>query len=106
MVKFAALGGLAAVLSIFMATAPAQARNLYFDIWCVEQGHDQARCDERRPEDVALFEEYWRGVERYEESYFVAREDYKNFRDELNELDEAATPGFRTYDPERSPRPE
>ncbi len=106
MLRLGALGGLALVLSTFLATAPAQARNLYFDIWCQEQGHDQARCDERRPDDVALFEEYWRGVERFEEQYFVEREDYKNFRDQLNGLDETAAPGFHDYDPDRSPRPE
>ena len=106
MVKRGVLGGLAVVLVSLMATAPAQARNLYFDMWCQEQGHDKARCDERRPEDVAIFEEYWRAVEKYEEQYFVQRDDYKNFRDELNGLDETATPGFHQYAPERSPRPE
>lgn len=93
-----------AFASLF-ATASAQARNLYFDIWCQEQGHSKERCDQRLPEDVAAFEEYWRQVEKYEEQYVVQREEYRNFRDELNTLDEAAKPGFQDYDPERSPRP-
>lgn len=107
MVKRGALGGLALILVSMMVSAPAaQARNLYFDMWCQEQGHDKARCDERRAEDVALFEEYWRAVEKYEEEFFVERQDYKNFRDELNGLDQSASAGFHDYDPDRSPRPE
>ena len=106
MLRLGALGSLALVLSAFLATAPAQARNLYFDIWCQEQGHDKARCEERRAEDVVQFEEYWRAVEKYEEQYFVEREGYKNFRDELNNLDNTASAGFNDFDAESSPRPE
>lgn len=106
MVKRGVLGGLALVIVGLMATTPAQARNLYFDMWCQDQGHDKARCDERRPEDVVQFEDYWRAVEKYEEQYFVEREDYKNFRDELNNLDNTVAAGFNSYDPESSPRPE
>ena len=58
------------------------------------------------PDDgYEAFEEYWRQVEKYEEKYFVERENYGNFRDELNALDENPEPGFHNYDPERSPRP-
>jgi hypothetical protein len=102
------LGGLAGVGVVFaslLVAAPASARNLYFDMWCQEQGYDKARCDERQPADVAAFEEYWRAVEKYEEKYFVERQDYVNFRDELNALDEKSQPGFNSYDPEKSARP-
>ena len=107
MVKSGVMAGLALVVGSMMLSAPAaEARNLYFDLWCQVQGYDKARCDERRAEDVAQFEEYWRAVERYEEQYVVERENYKNFRDELNTLDETSQAGFQGYDPENSPRPE
>ena len=107
MVKYGVMASLAMVVDTMMLSAPtAQARNLYFDMWCQEQGFEKARCDERRAEDVAQFEEYWRAVERYEEQYVVERENYKNFRDELNTLDEASQAGLQGYDPENSPRPE
>jgi hypothetical protein len=99
------LTGLSVALASLLAAAPADARNLYFDIWCQEQGHSKERCDARNAEDVAAFEEYWRAVEKYEERYFVEREDYQNFRDTLNNLDEAPTPGFQKFDPIESPRP-
>ncbi len=105
MVKRGVVGAIGLVWAALLLSTPAEARNLYFDMWCQEQGHAKERCDERRTEDVAAFEEYWRAVERYEERYFVERDDYKNFRDELNSLDEASEPGFRDFDPERSPRP-
>ena len=107
MVNRGVMGGLALVVaSMVLSAAPSQARNLYFDMWCQEQGHDKQRCEERRPEDVAAFEEYWRQVEKYEETYVVERQDYKNFKDELNNLDQTAKPGFQSYDPVDSPRPE
>ena len=107
MVKSGVMAGLALVVGSMMLSAPAaEARNLYFDLWCQEQGYDKARCDERRAEDVAQFEEYWRAVERYDEQYVVERENYKNFRDELNTLDETSQAGFQGYGPENSPRPE
>lgn len=107
MVKSGVMAGLALVVGTMMLSAPAaEARNLYFDLWCQEQGYDKARCDERRSEDVAQFEEYWRAVERYEEQYVVERDNYKNFRDELNTLDQTSQAGFQGYDPEDSPRPE
>ncbi|MFN8948866.1 MAG: hypothetical protein ACK5YG_14305 [Alphaproteobacteria bacterium] len=107
MVKRSAMAGLAMVLGIMLISAPAaEARNLYFDIWCEEQGFDEKRCDERRAEDVKQFEEYWRSVERYEERYYVEREDDKNFRDKLNNLDNLSEPGLQSYDPSDSPRPE
>ncbi|MCE9521790.1 MAG: hypothetical protein K8S25_05080 [Alphaproteobacteria bacterium] len=99
------LGGLSVVFASLLATAPADARNLYFDMWCQEQGYDKARCDQRQPADVAAFEEYWRAVEKYEEQYFTERQSYGNFRDELNSLDEIAAPGFNKFDPEKSDRP-
>jgi hypothetical protein len=99
------LVGLSVAFASLLGTAPAEARNLYFDIWCQEQGYSKERCDQRLPEDVAAFEEYWRAVEKYEEEYYVQRQDYVNFRDELNALDEAPQPGFQNYDPDRSPRP-
>jgi len=100
------LGALGVAFVSFFAVAPANARNLYFDIWCQEQGFDRERCDQRLPADVAAFEEYWRAVEKYEEQYYVERQDYINFRDELNALDESPRAGPQPYDPERSPRPE
>jgi hypothetical protein len=101
------MASLAMVVGTMMLSAPAaQARNLYLDMWCKEQGLEKARCDERRAEDVAVFEEYWRAVERYEEKYVVERENYKNFRDELNNLDEASHAGFQGHDAEKSPRPD
>ena len=94
------------VFASLLASTPASARNLYFDMWCQEQGFDKDRCDRRDEADVRAFEEYWRQVEKYEEQYYVERQNYGNFRDELNALDENPEPGFRQYDPERSPRPE
>jgi hypothetical protein len=104
-IRGALLGGISVVFASLLATAPADARNLYFDMWCQEQGHDKDRCDQRLPADVAAFEEYWRAVEKYEEAYYQERQSYENFRDSLNALDEAPTPGFQDYDPERSARP-
>ncbi len=100
------LAGISALSLSLMASEPAAARNLYFDMWCQDQGYDKDRCDRREPADVTAFEEYWRQVEKYEEKYFVEREHYGNFRDELNALDENPDPGFHSYDPERSPRPD
>jgi hypothetical protein len=89
------MAGLAMVLGLMLLSAPAaEARNLYFDMWCEEQGFDEKRCEERRSEDVAQFEEYWRSVERYEE------------RDKLNDLDNMSEPGMQSYDPVDSPRPQ
>ena len=99
------LAGLSVALTSLLAAAPAEARNLYFDIWCQDQGHSKERCDQRLPEDVAAFEEYWRTVEKYEERYYVERQEYKNFREELNTLDESPQPGFQDHDPIESPRP-
>jgi hypothetical protein len=99
------LTGLGVAFASLLVCTPADARNLYFDIWCQEQGHSKERCDQRLPEDVAAFEEYWRAVEKYEERYFVERENYQNFRDQLNALDETPQPGFQDYDPVESPRP-
>ena len=107
MVKRSAMVGMAMVLGMMLLSAPAaEARNLYFDMWCEEQGFDDKRCEERRPEDVAQFEEYWRSVERHEEQFYVEREDDKNFRDRLNNLDVAPQPGMQSYDPVDSPRPQ
>jgi hypothetical protein len=99
------LTGLGVAFASLLVCAPADARNLYFDMWCQEQGHSKERCDQRLPEDVAAFEEYWRAVEKYEERYYVERENYQNFRDQLNALDEAPQPGFQHFDPVESPRP-
>ena len=99
------LSAIGVAFASLLATAPAEARNLYFDMWCQEQGYDKNRCDQRQPADVAAFEEYWRAVEKYEERYYAERQEYGNFRDELNTLDEKAHPGFDTYDPEKSARP-
>ena len=41
------LAGLGVALVSLLASAPANARNLYFDIWCQEQGHSKERCDQR-----------------------------------------------------------
>ena len=87
------------------AVAPAQARNLYFDMWCQEQGYPKERCDARSPADVEAFEAYWRAVEKYEEAYFYDRQEYGRFRDELNGQDQAERPGIQNYEPERAARP-
>jgi hypothetical protein len=100
------LAGIAALSAGLMMATPASARNLYFDIWCQEQGYDKDRCDRRDATDVAAFEEYWRQVEKFEEQYQVERHDYANFRDQLNSLDDNPRAGFHGYDPETSPRPE
>jgi hypothetical protein len=101
----ALLTSLALAIAAFMAAAPAQARNLYFDMWCQEQGFSRDRCDARSPGDVEAFETYWRAVEKYEESYFYERQEYDRFRDELNGQDQAERPGIQTYEPERPARP-
>ena len=101
----ALLTGLALAIAAFASTSPAQARNLYFDMWCQEQGYAADRCDARSPADVEAFEAYWRAVEKYEESYFYERQDYKKFRDELNGEDQAERPGIQPYEPERAARP-
>jgi hypothetical protein len=98
------LTGLGVALATLLATAPAEARNLYFDIWCQEQGYSKDRCDQRTATDVAAFEEYWRIVEKYEEPYYVQRQGYQDFKEELNALDEGPTPGFQSFDPIESPR--
>ena len=99
------LAGLGVAFASMLASAPADARNLYFDMWCQEQGYDKDRCDKRLPADVAAFEEYWRQVEKNEERYYVERQDSRNFRDEITSLDETPEPGFHDYDPDKSPRP-
>ena len=100
------LGAVGITLVSLLAAAPAGARNLYFDMWCQEQGYSKDRCDQRLPADVAAFEEYWRAVEKYEEQYYVQRQDYVNFRDQLNALDENPRAGPQKYDPVESPRPD
>ena len=102
----AILTSLAFAIVAFAAASPAQARNLYFDMWCQEQGYPKERCDARSPGDVEAFENYWRAVEKYEESYFYERQDYKRFKDELNGQDQAERPGPQTYEPDHSARPQ
>ena len=43
------LGTLTFAALVLTASAPAQARNLYFDMWCQEQGYSKDRCDARSP---------------------------------------------------------
>ena len=99
------LSAIGVAFASLLATAPAEARNLYFDMWCQEQGYDKNRCDQRQPADVAAFEEYWRAVEKYEETYYYDRQEYGRFRDELNGQDQAERPGIQNYEPERAARP-
>jgi hypothetical protein len=101
----ALLSGLAFAIVAFVSASPAQARNLYFDMWCQEQGFAKERCDARAPGDVEAFEAYWRAVEKYEESYVYERQENERFRNELNGLDQAERPGIQAYEPERSARP-
>lgn len=101
---FWAFGALV-VAAMGLMAPQAKAANLYFDMWCEDQGFDEARCEERRPEDVAQFEEYWRAVERYEERFAVDRERDKDFRDDLNRLDDTQGTGMQTLDMDGSPRP-
>ena len=98
------LGALGVAFVSFMAVTPASARNLYFDIWCQEQGYEKDRCDQRLPADVAAFEEYWRAVEKYEHQYYTERQAYLDFRDELNTLDESHQVGPQGYDPDSAIR--
>ena len=98
------LTGLAFAILAFAAT-PSQARNLYVDMWCQEQGFSHERCEQRSPADVEAFESYWRAVETYEESYYYERQEYQRFRDELNGQDQAERPGIQSYEPERAARP-
>lgn len=100
----ALLTGFALAIAAFVATPCAEARNLYFDMWCQEQGYPKERCDARSPADVEAFESYWRAVEKYEESYYYERQQDKKFRDELNGQDQAERPGIQSYEPERAPR--
>ena len=102
----AVLIGLAFAISALLASSPAQARNLYFDMWCQEQGFPKDRCDARAPGDVEAFEAYWRAVEKYEEPYYYDRQEYSRFREELNGLDQAERPGIQDYEPERAARPQ
>ena len=99
------LSGLALASLALAALEPAQARNLYFDMWCQDQGYSRDRCDARTPDDVTAFEAYWRAVEKYEEAYFYDRQEYDRFRDELNGQDQAERPGIQTYEPESAARP-
>ena len=98
------LGGLA--LAALMASSPAEARNLYFDMWCQEQGYVKERCDARSPTDVDSFEAYWRAVEKYEEPYYYNRQEDARFRDELNSRDTAQRPGIASYEPETAAHPD
>ena len=104
-IRGAILGSLAFAVSAFLAMSPAEARNLYFDMWCQEQGYAKERCDARSPADVEAFEAYWRAVEKYEESYYYDRQEYSRFRDELNSQDETLGPGIPGYEPEKAARP-
>ena len=99
------LSSLAFAVLALAASTPAQARNLYFDMWCQEQGYPKERCDARAPSDVEAFEAYWRAVEKYEESYYYDRQEYGRFRDELNGQDQAERPGIQNYEPEHAARP-
>jgi hypothetical protein len=93
--------GLLAAASVVIGVSSAQARNLYFDDWCIDQGYDRARCDARNPQDVQAFEEYWRKVERYEEAYNYERSEDKRWKDNLNSLDQEIQPGPGFSDEER-----
>lgn len=99
------LSGVALSVLAFAAATPASARNLYFDMWCQEQGYDKARCDARNQADVEAFEAYWRAVEKFEEPFYYERQEYGRFRDTLNALDEAPEPGIANYEPEKAQRP-
>ena len=98
------LSGLAFATLAFAAAEPAQARNLYFDMWCQEQGYSKERCDARSPADLEAFEAYWRAVEKYEEPYYYDRQEYARWRDELNAQDTAERPGIPSYEPDKAPR--
>jgi hypothetical protein len=73
-------------------------------MWCQEQGYDKDRCERRDAADVAAFEEYWRQVEKYEEKYYTDRQNYANFKEELNRLDQREKTGFDGYDPKEAPQ--
>jgi hypothetical protein len=85
------------VIALSILAAPASARDLYFDIWCQDQGYDHARCEAQSPADVAAFEQYWRTVERYEEEYHWNRGEDSRFKKSLNALDQALPAGVQNY---------
>ena len=104
--RIASLSGLTLALAVLVASSPADARNLYFDMWCQEQGYVKERCDARSPADVEEFEAYWRAVEKYEEPYYYDRQEYARFRDRLNSQDTAERPGIPNYEPDKAARPD
>ena len=98
------LWAFAIAAGLMMGASQAQARALYFDVWCEDQGYSKDRCSARNPADVSAFEEYWRKVERYEEAYQWDKKEEKRWKDNLNSLDQEIQPGPGFSDEERRSR--
>ncbi len=66
------LFGLTAVAAAQPLSSPLNfnVKTMSFELWCQDTQHYPAeRCQARRPEDVAAFENYRRLIERYELDY-------------------------------------
>lgn len=72
-------GTAAAQISTQSITEPAprllDVHQMSFSLWCQEtQQWPTARCEQRRPADVKMFEDYRAAVERYEVQYLRQRQ--------------------------------
>jgi len=60
-------------------------KTMTFETWCQEtQRYPAARCEARRPADVAAFESYRAAIERYELQYLKQVERERQIRDAIN----------------------
>jgi hypothetical protein len=61
---------------------------LSFDMWCLEnKRYEPERCDARRPDDVAAFEQYRATVERYELPYLKRMEEERELQTRILDHD-------------------
>jgi hypothetical protein len=93
---FAALPALALAQNSGPSTAQPLSydlKTLSFDRWCLEDEHfSQARCDERRAEDVTAFDDYRASVERYDLKYQEDRTKENQFEKDVLRRDLNAPP--------------
>jgi hypothetical protein len=60
--------------------APYDVKTINFDLWCQEQAMLPAdRCDQRLPEDEAVFEKYRAKIEKYEISHLQDKQREQQF---------------------------